>query len=223
MPEFDEAELHDDVTVELAENVRIETEAALGSFTDVTPLSNSIDYLARSVNFLLEAEGNPSTLKWVAISLHGALYGFCVVALNSCNIELVRQKNGKLKSFGEVLKLCQEFDRLKVGNSLVVKPLELSERQDKAVEIIHKRFRNIFEHPNFSLLSFANIDIAQNAFYMFEIIEQLTLNTGAFQSRFSGQEKAKVAALCVAGKELSRILTLELEQKLKQFHEADTT
>ncbi len=57
MPKCDDSELHDDPTVGLAENVRKETEAALASFTEVTPLSNSIDYLAKSVSFLLEAEG----------------------------------------------------------------------------------------------------------------------------------------------------------------------
>ncbi len=106
---------------------------------------------------------------------------------------------------------------------MVVKPLVLSERQTRAVDIIQKEFRNIFEHPNFTSLSFANLDVAQNVFYMFDVTEQLALETGALKTRFSGKEESKVAALCVAGKELSKNMALTLEKKLRDYNEADIT
>ena len=43
--------------------------------------SNAIDYLEKAVRFLLEVDKDKWALKWIAMSIHGALYGFgvCVV------------------------------------------------------------------------------------------------------------------------------------------------
>lgn len=82
----------------------------------IDELRNSIDYLEMSVRSLIESEHNPYAWKWVVIAIHGALYGFGVCAVTGSNYERViiqTEKGPQLKSFGQIIKMCQDDSWMK--------------------------------------------------------------------------------------------------------------
>lgn len=51
-----------------------------GRFLFLNHESNALDYLKKAVDFISLTESDPIAWKWVAMGLHGALYGFAILA-----------------------------------------------------------------------------------------------------------------------------------------------
>lgn len=73
---------------------------------------NAIDFLAKTNKFIEESYRDKWAWKWVAISLHGALYGFAVSVAKGTNDSSVLTKNGKLIDFDEALNRCRNAHNL---------------------------------------------------------------------------------------------------------------
>jgi len=63
------------------------------SWWELNEKKNALDYLEMAVHYMLDVERTPWAWKWVCISLHGALYGFGVCALQGTNFEQVLQND----------------------------------------------------------------------------------------------------------------------------------
>jgi hypothetical protein len=102
---------------------------------------NAVDFLATAATFY--AENHPHKWKWLTISLHGALYGFTVLAIKGTDHGRV-SKGKKLISLWEALDRCQDNAyMLQYSGS---RRLEVSNDEKRAVEKLSAGFRNNFEH-----------------------------------------------------------------------------
>jgi hypothetical protein len=63
------------------------------SWWELNEKKNALDYLEMAVHCMLDVERTPWAWKWVCISLHGALYGFGICALQGTNFEQVLQND----------------------------------------------------------------------------------------------------------------------------------
>lgn len=101
--------------------------------------SNSIDFLAKAHEFIEESLTDKWAWKWVAIALHGALYGFAICIACGTNDSSVLTKNGKLINFDDALDRCQ-------NSSIVHDPLRLSDEESESIRKLKNMMRNGFEH-----------------------------------------------------------------------------
>jgi hypothetical protein len=112
--------------------------------------TNALDYLEKAHFFISRLANDEWAWKWVAIALHGALYGFAISALKQGNLDNVLKKPiAKLKkgqkpeliSLPEAMKRCQ--DPSVIGG---VRALQLSPDQKRSVKILNEDLRNVFQH-----------------------------------------------------------------------------
>lgn len=110
--------------------------------------TNALDYLEKCYHFLKTVEKERQNWKWVIITLHSALYGFAISACRGTNSDSVihRTKKGheRLIDFNEALKRCQDPNWMRVN--IDYKYYELSNQQKESIRMLHKVFRNNFEH-----------------------------------------------------------------------------
>jgi hypothetical protein len=105
---------------------------------------NAIDYLEKAAFFIKESSANNNHWKWVIIGLHGALYGFAIAACRGTDSRSVLTKKGRLISFWQALKRCEDPNHMKMlAHS---KHLILSEKQKDSIKALKSEFRNEFEH-----------------------------------------------------------------------------
>lgn len=122
---------------------------SLPKYVRFTATSNALDYLHRACQHVHETERNPLAWKWVAIALHGALYGFAVCALKGTNPDRVkkRAKSGRMRDtlidFDEALKRCQEPEQMYPAN---VMPIVLAPGQSRSIRVLKNELRNNFAH-----------------------------------------------------------------------------
>jgi len=169
--------------------------------------NNALDYLEMAIQSLLEVERTPWAWKWVCISLHGALYGFGVCALQGTNFESVIENN-KLLSFNEVIRRCQDRKFI-MGQGVLSKPLALNDDQRKAIKFMKDELRNPLEHFIPRLWSIEIHGLAEMTASYFEIIEFLAGESGNL--RWKDDEIARIKALCNSGKQLALSTKLHLE------------
>jgi hypothetical protein len=102
---------------------------------------NTIDFLEATARF--RAARNKHKWKWVAISIHGALYGFAILALKGTDPDRVVQKN-KLISIHEALRRCgnNEFMLQYAGSQR----LQMTESERASVQRLVLDLRNGFQH-----------------------------------------------------------------------------
>ena len=105
---------------------------------------NAIDYLEKAAFFIKESSADHNHWKWVIIGLHGALYGFAIAACRGTDSRSVLTKKGRLISFWQALKRCQDPNHMKM--LIHSKHLVLSEKQKDSIELLKSEFRNEFEH-----------------------------------------------------------------------------
>ena len=156
-----------------------------GKFLRLSEHMNALDYLEKAQRFLYEADEDCTAWKWVIISLHGALYGFAVCALEQGNVlnvikgnrksamDKLKKGTARLVSFWEVLRRCQ--DPAQVGNA---RALQLSRRQKESLDTLVKLLRNEFEHFIPKGWSIELHGMPQIAIHTLEIIGFLALRTG---------------------------------------------
>jgi hypothetical protein len=110
--------------------------------------TNALDYLEQAYYYIRQVNANVVAWKWVILALHGALYGFAVCACRGTNPNNVTFKTKKSKvkliSFDEVLKRCQDPNRMSMPGT--GKCLQLTDRQKESIRRLRKQFRNNFEH-----------------------------------------------------------------------------
>jgi len=118
-----------------------------GKWLEIDEQANAIDYLERVYIFLLESQA--AKWKWLVIALHGALYSFCILAVQGTNpydlppagTGTVTRKGNKeyLIGFPEVIKRIQD-------SNIVNPPVILTENQGKRIELLNETLRNNFIH-----------------------------------------------------------------------------
>lgn len=115
---------------------------------------NAIDFLETAAKFY---NGNhPHKWKWLTISLHGALYGFAVLAIQGTNPDRVIEGNGrkankrkknqkpKLITLWQALRRCEsDAHMLQYAHS---SSLKISADEWEAINALSDGFRNNFEH-----------------------------------------------------------------------------
>lgn len=129
--------------------VSLASVAHMETRVDFDEETNALDYLDRSVRFLREVEaGDVGAWKWVAIALHGAVYGFAVAAARGTDWHRVtyEKKDGtrRLLNLDRVLGLCENPQHMKM--LVHSKPLVMTDAERKAVHDLSKDVRNEFEH-----------------------------------------------------------------------------
>ncbi len=110
--------------------------------------TNALDYLEKCYHFIKTVDKERQNWKWVIITLHSAIYGFAISACRGTNSDSViqRTKRGheRLIDFDEALKRCQDPNWMRVN--IDYKYYRLSNQQKESIRILHKVFRNNFEH-----------------------------------------------------------------------------
>jgi len=163
--------------------------------------------------------------KWVTISLHGALYGFAICASKGTDPSNVtyRRKDKKspnekqpfdldkekLLSFGDALKVCQDQNWHR--GVMDGKPLVMTPDQQKAVDELHKRFRNVFEHfiPHswsIELHGFPEISV-----HVLDVIQFLAIDSSTPHLILTTTERRKLKSLVIQSKKLLKRHPLHLE------------
>lgn|GEM_PF-843862 len=116
------------------------------NFLWIDEKENAIDSLERCLEFLQRTKENTFFWKWVAISLHNALYGFMIWALEHGNPDHVlksTKKRPKLIDFNKALSHIQDGNYIRGYN---VKPVKLTKTQKKNILFLKDVLRNNFEH-----------------------------------------------------------------------------
>ncbi|MGD0037258.1 MAG: hypothetical protein ABSC53_08205 [Bacteroidota bacterium] len=148
-------------------------------FTEET---NAIDYLRQSGYHIARTEKDSSAWKWVILCLHGALYGFAICAVRCTDYGRVTYttKSGdqKLIRFDEALKRAQDTNWM--TQTILSKPLQLTDDQRHAIRILKKIFRDNFEHFIPKGWSIEIHGFPQIAMNVLEVINFLALDTGNY-------------------------------------------
>lgn len=110
--------------------------------------NNALDYLDKAYKYIQLAQSDVSEWKWVVLSLHGALYGFAICALQGTNYERVIRytKKGmqRLIGFSEAINRCQDSEYMQMY--VFSKELRLTESQKVSVRKLNDLLRNNFQH-----------------------------------------------------------------------------
>ena|SRR3990167_3541794 len=178
------------------------------NFLTTNERTNSVDYLLRSYEFIVQTKTNVHAWKWAIIALHGALYGFAICACRGSNNEFVaparRTKEGKdlknprLIGIDDALEACQ--NPTKMGMFDRSNHLQLSDQQKNSIRRLISAFRNNFEHyiPRTWLIDLAGM---ANIFVdVLDVIYFLALKTNNF--RLTSTQKRKVRSAIFQSKKL---------------------
>jgi hypothetical protein len=106
--------------------------------------SNALNYLEMLKEFSLNIAEDPFYWKWIMISLHGAIYGFAISTIRGTNVDSVVNNKGRLISFDEALKRCQNKSWMQYA--LLNQVLALNSSQNDSIRIMKDIFRNEFMH-----------------------------------------------------------------------------
>lgn len=160
---------------------------------------NTLDYLEQAYHYIRQTKTKDIAWKWVVLTLHGALYGFAICALQGTNPDNVifrTKKKGieKLISFGEALKRCQDPKWLH-------RPVKLSNQQKESIRKLKHEFRNNFEHYVPKLWAIELSGMPQIAIDVLEVIRFLALDTGSY-TRFNSTQKKKVKSIVFQSKRI---------------------
>jgi hypothetical protein len=147
------------------------------SFTEE---SNALDFLEEARRFIERTATDPAAWKWVAISLHGALYGFSVAACrgttNDRVVKVNRSGREQLVTIGDALRLCQ--DPAVMGTLAIGKALVITDAQKDSVKALTQIFRNRFEHHIPGDWTFFVDDFPPMCRDVLEVIRLLVRDTG---------------------------------------------
>jgi hypothetical protein len=179
--------------------------------------TNALDYLERAVLFLQETATDISNWKWVAIGLHGALYGFLVAATAGTDYTRILKKNGKLFGFWEVLKLAQDPTYMKMlvhSQNLVLSP-----QQEDSIDMLSNLLRNKFMHFAPTSLSLEIHGMPQITIDVLEVVQFVALDTHTY-IHLNEDEIERVRNAVLTGVQFARSSTLYDEMLLaKRLYE----
>lgn len=156
---------------------------------------NATDYLEKAADFCQRSD-QQHKWKWVALSLHGALYGFAICAITGTDPDRAARyakKKGrkvrKLISFPEALRRCQDSHYMKQYVDSQV--LELSENEKWAIEKLTDTLRNNFTHftPKFQSIEVSGMP--QIVGHVSRVINFLAFESGNLRL-LSGSLKGRI-------------------------------
>lgn len=159
--------------------------------------SNSIDYLEKAVSFMKNAE-KPEDWKWAVLAVHGALYGFMICTLKGSSPDNVSTGKGRLISFNEALKRCQDTACMNLGG--FTKVLRISQDQRRALCRLHSDFRNQFVHYNPTLLSIPEDVIRETLMHALDALRAI-FEMGCYYLHLGPGDSDKIATMVADGKE----------------------
>ena len=146
--------------------------------------ANTLDYLERAVQFIKETERYKTAWKWVFISLHGAIYGYAVMACRdiirrNCQkgstIDTSLDNNGRLINFWVAYEACQDENIMSESKSRT--PLRVTPEQDESVNSLVKDFRNNFMHFTPGLWGTEIHDFPQITIHVLDVIKFLAIES----------------------------------------------
>lgn len=178
-------------------------------------ISNALDYLEKGAFYIKRVSKNKGEWKWVVISLHGALYGFAICATQGTNYQNVLNKKkypsdpDKLINFGKAIEYCK--------NNLGNNSLKLTKDQERAINMLHANFRNVFQHYipklwSIEIHGFPNISIN-----VLDVIKFLALNPSVLY-RLSTTQQRKIKSLIFQSKKALKNSNLFKEAELLKTH-----
>ncbi|MBI2845519.1 MAG: hypothetical protein HYX86_03125 [Chloroflexi bacterium] len=154
---------------------------------------NAIDYLEVAARFL--GWDNDLKWKWVAIALHGALYGFAILALKrtapKCTV--IEQRKGKeyLIDIREAIRRCQDTNYMNQFTGSKVLKLSLTEKE--GIEWLIQECRNNFAHFQPSSKGIHIPSIKTAAGYVLKVIQFLAFESGNVLLEVNEEAQARKA------------------------------
>ena len=186
------------------------------SFTEkylrFTEETNALDYLERAGEFIQRALTDPKAWKWVVLSLHGALYGFAIVACKTSNpssiVKTTKKGHERLITLDEALEMCKDANWM--GTLYGGIPLNVSARQADSIRRLKETLRNNFEHYIPSLWLIELHGMPQIAIDILNVIRFLAIETFRYQHLNQSQER-KIRSIIFQSKKLLTKSALHLE------------
>ena len=181
--------------VEKATSTEAEMADVEPSYLQVTEETNALDYLEQAHHHVLETEKRTLAWKWVAITLHGALYGFAVCAVKGTDPARVTRMTtaGKerLIDFDTALRRAQEATWMRQYTHSTV--LELTREQKLSIRFLKDTLRNKFAHYVPLAWSIELHGMPKIALDVLNVIEFLALDSG--NVRLESGQRAQVKHL----------------------------
>ena len=147
-----------------------------GNWLHLDETDNAIDFLEATARFL-ETIPDETKWKWVSISLHGALYGFAICAIQGTSPKRVTKKGDIwLIPMREALKRCQS--QRWMGQYTNSKVLSLSDDEKCATEKLRQDLRNNFAHFKPGSWSLEITPMPDIISHVLRVIEFLVLESG---------------------------------------------
>lgn len=149
-----------------------------GNWLHLDETENAIDFLEATARFV-ETIPDETKWKWVSISLHGALYGFAICAIQgTCPNRVTYKEKGEIKliSICKALKRCQ--DQRWMGQYTNSKVLTLSDDENWAIENLRATLRNNFAHFKPKSWSLEITPMPDIVSHVLRVIEFLALESG---------------------------------------------
>jgi hypothetical protein len=175
-------------------------------FLRLTAELNALDYFEKAVSFIHESRNSDLAWKWVAISLHGALYGFAVSSCYGadCTSVLEGKRKNHLIGFDEAIRRCEEGCD---GRRLV-----LSADERKSLNDLKRLLRDDFEHFHPRASSIMLHGITTLALDCIRVIEYLAM-TGWVGVRLNDHELDRIRTAAVESRAL--LLSAPLHRDLQ--------
>lgn len=204
----------------------------------ITTETNAIDYLEKSYYFICQTVERPYAWKWVAISLHGALYGFAVSALIGPSwpdflitdnkrtrafkahkhYKHIKQLRGSLIGFDNALRNCQTPKAMyKPANDQYPENrnvLQLTEQECNSINKLKDALRNRFMHFKPGASYFRTDDFPKMALDVLGVIYYLAMDSGHCY-RLATSEKVAIEHLVL----LSCIKLYEIDASVHHVSE----
>lgn len=189
------------------------SQMTLSQYLRFTEETNAIDYLEKTITFIKTVNEKPLDWKWVILASHGALYNFMICTLKGTNPDNVctTTKAGKKRLIGflEALKRCQ--DPQCMNSSGFTNVLQLSKEQREAVDDIHSKFRNQFEHYQPKMWSIQPDGMPQIVMHTLDVLQFVGQDMGCYYAHFEAGDHQKISDLIIEGKAIVAHLIGEAE------------
>lgn len=170
-----------------------------GKWLRITTEENAIDYLEKAADFIECSDR--FKWKWVAISLHAALYAFAICALYGTNPDCVLSERNKrsmgrsLISFREALRRCQQSTHMLFW--VQSKVLTLNSNEKWAIDKLSQTLRNNFEHyqPKFWSIEVSGMPLIVK--HVCRVIRFLALESGNLRAVPVTEQRRMKSALAI--------------------------
>ena len=178
----------------------------------LTEETNALDYLERAGEFIAQAIADERSWKWVMLSLHGALYGFAIVACKGTDyqsvVKITKKGHERLITLDEALKMCKNARWM--GTLHGGLPLSLSASQEDSIRRLKETLRNSFEHYIPRGWSIELHGLPRISIDVLDVIRFLAVETFRYQHLNQAQRK-RIKSIIFQSKRLLKKSPLHLE------------